>query len=234
MANTETRTVTSEFKVGDFHHNYCVPITVPDYGVSIPECHSTGPIGSPVYLEVYKVVNMIQRGIHVQFTRKDDDVKLYYFIHSWNKIANEINKQAGETLNAVATETENYLLEKVRYKITIEEKESGEDNSESENFNPFKHRLHPIKTTYANNYITNDTIQNKFRKKKVSDETRKHISEHKLFDIFNTNQDQMVMSQAGEILTGDVDTPSGRGLYDDIDFSNDVSWMKQDNKEAKR
>lgn len=207
---------TTDFKVGNTTFKSYFFITIPDYGVPIPECHSSGPIINPVYVPLATIVNFIERGLHPQFKDESKCESIYYFLVEYNKIAKQLNAAAGEAINPIAQKAEDYFLLKLNYKdATIKLKEN------EENPNPFTKKI--VKTNpkslgsgYSNDYIA-DKLKKKSKNKKFVDD--RTAPEHKLFEMFSMPN---AISPDGKIV---VDPNSIGGsfmpdFYDGMEFDN--------------
>ena len=96
-----------DFKIGDVTLETYFGVTIPDYGIKIPECNTTGPIINPVYVPLRSIINFIElRGLHPQLEKSEDAEKIYYWIKAWNETANEINKKENLMLNPIISNTE--------------------------------------------------------------------------------------------------------------------------------
>lgn len=174
---------TSEFKVGNTTFNSHYFITIPDYGVSIPECHSTGPIINPICVPLTTIVNFIERGLHPQFKDESKCESIYYFLVEYNLAAAKINNEAGEILNPIAQKAEDYFLMKLNYNDAMTRKrERAESN------NPFTKKIVKSNTDIIGSGYSNEYIANKFKKK--SNKPKKFVDnrsapEHKMFDMFS-------------------------------------------------
>lgn len=166
-----------DFKIGNTSLQTMFYITIPDYGAPIPECHSHGPISIPFMQPVYNIVNMINRGLHVQPSLEDSE-KIYLFLIEYNREARRINKEVGEEINPVATEAEDYFFNKMKFKYGKEYKEENKDE------NPF------VKTSNimikSSNILNSNTIQNTFKTRKPKDNKKYQERIHKMYDIFSS------------------------------------------------
>lgn len=165
-----------DFKLGNTSLQSMFYITIPDYGAPIPECHSHGPISTPFMQPVYNIVNMINRGLHVQPSLEDSE-KIYLFLVEYNREARKINKEIGEEINPIASEAEEYFFKKMKFKYGKEYKEENKDE------NPF------VKTSStmirSSNVLNSTAIQNAFKLNKGKE--KKHQEKiHKMFDIFSS------------------------------------------------
>ena len=96
-----------DFKIGDVTLETYFGVTIPDYGIKIPECNTTGPIINPVYVPLRSIINFIElRGLHPQLEKSEDAEKIYYWIKAWNETANEINKKENLMLNPIISNTD--------------------------------------------------------------------------------------------------------------------------------
>lgn len=205
--------VESEFKIGNTDFNTRFLITIPDYGVNIPECHTSGPIIYPVNKPLTDIINMIERGLHVQFEDKDAPERIYFFLKKYNEVATEVNNRCGQDLNPIISTSLEYIKLKLNYIDNSKDKEI-------ESSNPFtKQVLTTSSNKYKGNKYTNDSISNRFKrnknKKKYIDD--RQASEHKLFEMFADNS---FVREDGSLNTGDNDmfSPGIPSFYDDIDF----------------
>ena len=169
----------TDIKVGDTTFNTHFLVTVPDYGSPIPECNTTGPIISPANLALWKILNMIERGLHVQFESKTAPEKIYFFLLEYNKFAQKINNREGEVLNPLATKSLEYFELKMNYRASMEKKASNQE------FNPFVKQYTPNSGSKTITPYDNKAISGKFKKKKNRPIDNRGPYEHKLFEMFS-------------------------------------------------
>ncbi len=209
MAEIET----SDFKVGNTTFSSCYFITIPDYDVPIPECHSSGPIIDPICVPLSTIVNFIERGLHPQFKDNSKCESIYYFLIEYNEIARKINSEAGEVLNPIAQKAEDYFKLKLGYIESV-----NKHKEELEKENPFKKKIvtsnsDAIGAKYSNNSITNRL----FKKKQKDKKPVPH--DYKLYDMFSMPES---ISSDGRIII-DPNTIGGNTMpdfYDNMDFGN--------------
>lgn len=209
--------VETEFKIGNTTFDTLFSITIPDYGVSIPECHSSGPIIYPIKRPLSDIVNMIERGLHVQFEEKDAPERIFFFIKKYNEVASEANAKCGMELNPIISTTLEYIKLKLRYLDDSKEKEVNENN-------PFTKKI--LSTSSKNNKgnrYNNETISNTFKrnKSKKNFTDNRTASEHKMFEMFS---DESFISSDGALNIGDnvLDpSPNIPNFYEDIVFNED-------------
>ena len=214
MENVET----TEFRVGNTTFNSHYFITIPDYGVQIPECHSSGPIINPICVSLTTILNFIERGLHPQFKDETKCESIYYFLVEYNNAARKINNEAGEILNPIAEKAEDYFLTKLNSKEALtRQRERAESN------NPFTKKI--IKTNsdiIGSSGYSNEYISNKFKKKKPMSNKyvdKRTAPEHKMFEMFSMPG---AVSNDGRIVV-DPNTIGGQTIpefYDDIDLEN--------------
>ena len=212
MENVET----IDFKVGNTSFKSHYFITIPDYDVLIPECHSSGPIINPICVSLTTIVNFIERGLHPQFKDESKCESIYYFLVEYNAMAKKINAEAGEMLNPVAQKAEEYFLLKLNYKESV-----AKQKENIENANPFTKKIVKknsdlIKTGYSNEYIANKLKKKPKNKKFVDSRT---IPEHKLYEMFSMPG---AISPDGKIIV-DPNSIGGSTMpdfYDDMEFGN--------------
>lgn len=203
--------IETEFKIGNTDFNTRFFITVPDYGVSIPECHSSGPIIYPISVQLTDIINMIERGIHVQFEDKDAPERIYFFLKKYNEVAIEANNRCGQDLNPIITTSLEYIKLKLNFIDNSKDKE--EDTS-----NPFTKRILTTSSNkYKGNRYTNESIANRFKRNKKKNIEDKPASEHKLFEMF---ADSTFVGEDGSLNTGDTEifSPVMPNFYEDIEF----------------
>lgn len=181
----ETIIETQDLKLGDTTFKTSFKVTVPDYGAPIPEAHTTSPIINPIRMKLYIISNLIERGLHVQFVDKQDVEKMYFFIKLYNETAAKINKEAQETLNPLALETENYLAKKLRFHI---HKDNTEIEKEIKPDNPFKQQYKIPKVYKSTNVYNNENIINKLKGKNNKSKAfvdNRDLSEYKMYEMFS-------------------------------------------------
>ena len=208
---------TSEFKVGNTTFDSHFFITIPDYGVPIPECHTTGPIIYPVCVALTTIVNFIERGLHPQFKDERKCESIYYFLVEYNRVANELNNKAGEILNPLAQKAEDYFLTKLNSsEALLKQKERAESN------NPFTKKIVKTNSDLIGSGYTNEYIANKFKKKNNNPKKfvdNRTVAEHKMFDMFSMPG---AVAADGKIVM-DPNTIGGSSIpefFDDMDFGN--------------
>lgn len=205
--------IETDFKIGNTDFNTRFFITVPDYGVSIPECHSSGPIIYPINCRLTDIINMIERGIHVQFEDKDAPERIYFFLKKYNEVATEVNNRCGQDLNPIIITSLEYMKLKLNYIDNSKEKEKEKDTS-----NPFtKQILTTSSNKYKGNKYTNESIANRFKRNKKKTIENKPASEHKMFEMF---ADSSFVGEDGSLNTGDTEIFSSvmPNFYEDIVF----------------
>lgn len=185
-----------QFKLGDTTLDSTFFITIPEYGVPIPECNSHGPIGYPIRQPLYNIINMIERGLHVQMSNEDAE-KMFLFVNMYNKMAMETNKEAGEVLNPLISTTEDYLALKIK---CIESNAIAKEKEE--NVNPFNYPIIPPKRTKTNVY-TNERVQNVFKKKNKKKRAMEIIQRPaRMYDEFN---EHVNINSNGVVVNNDLD-----------------------------
>lgn len=207
---------TSDFKVGNTSFNTHFMITIPDYGEPVPECNTTAPIIYPANVALWKIVNMIERGLHVQFEDKKAPEKIYFFLTEYNRVAAEINNRSEQVLNPIASKAEEYFRLKLNYQAAVEDKAR---KIEEEQTNPFAKRIVPPKRVEPTNLYTNEAISARFKKKqkpkKFVDD--RDASEHKMFEMFSqpgaVDKDGRLVENTAFI--GGTSVPE---YFDDLDF----------------
>lgn len=209
-----------DFKIGDVTLESYFGVTIPDYGIKIPECNTTGPIINPVYVPLRSIINFIElRGLHPQLEKPEDAEKIYYWIKAWNETASEINKKENLMLNPILSNTEEYFTKKLKFKLIEEETETAKEIQET---NPFARNLLPkFKTPPISNTYNNENVRRKFNpnatgskvinKHKHGIDTR-DSTEHKMYEIF---KDEEMMRREKERLMPSQNIPSE---YEDIVF----------------
>lgn len=209
-----------DFKIGDVTLETYFGVTIPDYGIKIPECNTTGPIINPVYVPLRTIINFIElRGLHPQLEKSEDAEKIYYWIKAWNETANEINKKENLMLNPIISNTEEYFAKKLKFKLIEEETETTKEIQET---NPFARNLLPkFKTPPISNTYNNENVRRKFNPNAIeSKNVNKHkhsidtrdSTEHKMYEIF---KDEEMMRREKEKLIPSQNIPSE---YEDIVF----------------
>lgn len=201
----------SDFRVGNTSFDSHFFVTISDYGVPLPECHSTGPINTPINLPLTTIVNMVERGVHVHPKDDIDSEKIFFFLKEYNRVAKQLNDNAGEVLNLLVEKAEDYFYKKVRFKIAIET--SKEENA---NPNPFTKRIAPRRPEVHR--YNNEFVANKLKKKKPRKEIDlRAASEHKMYEAFSQPN---AVSADGRIVI-DPNTIGGQTMpdaFDDISF----------------
>ncbi len=186
-----------QFRLGDTTLDSTFYITIPDYGVPIPECNSHGPIGYPIRQPLCNIINMIERGLHVQMSNEDAE-KMYLFINMYNKVAMEANKEAGEMINPVVSTTEEYLalkMDSIESKAVIK--------SKTENSSPFDYTLMAPPKKAKTNVYTNEKVQNIFKKKNKKKKAMAILNRPvRMYDEFN---EHVNISPDGVIVNNDLD-----------------------------
>jgi hypothetical protein len=203
--------IETEFKIGNTDFNTRFFITVPDYGVSIPECHTSGPIIYPVNRPLTDIINMIERGIHVQFEDKDAPERIYFFLKKYNEVATEVNNRCGQDLNPIITTSLEYIKLKLNFIDNSKDKEVDTSN-------PFTKRILTTSSNeYKGNRYTNESIANRFKRNKKKIVENKPASEHKMFEMF---ADSTFVGEDGSLNTGDTEifSPVMPNFYEDIEF----------------
>lgn len=203
--------IETEFKIGNTDFNTRFFITVPDYGVSIPECHTSGPIIYPISVQLTDIINMIERGIHVQFEDKDAPERIYFFLKKYNEVATEANNRCGQDLNPIITTSLEYIKLKLNFIDNSKDKEEDESN-------PFTKRILTTSSNkYKGNRYTNESIANRFKRNKKKTIEDKPASEHKMFEMF---ADSTFVGEDGSLNTGDTEifSPVMPNFYEDIEF----------------
>ena len=205
---------TTEFKVGNTTFSSHYFITIPDYGVPIPECHSTGPIINPICVSLTTILNFIERGLHPQFKDETKCESIYYFLVEYNDAARKINNEAGEILNPIAQKAEDYFLMKLNSKeAMVRQRERAESN------NPFTKKIVKTNSDIVGSGYSNEYIANKFKKKKNPKKfvDNRSVQEHKMFELFSMPG---AVDNNGRIVL-DPNTIGGPVMpefYDDIDL----------------
>lgn len=203
--------IETDFKIGNTDFNTRFFITVPDYGVSIPECHTSGPIIYPVNRPLTDIINMIERGIHVQFEDKDAPERIYFFLKKYNEVAIEVNNRCGQDLNPIITTSLEYIKLKLNFIDNSKDKEVDASN-------PFTKRILTTSSNkYKGNRYTNESIANRFKRNKKKTIENKPASEHKMFEMF---ADSTFVGEDGSLNTGDTEifSPVMPNFYEDIEF----------------
>ena len=209
-----------DFKIGDVTLESYFGVTIPDYGIKIPECNTTGPIINPVYVPLRSIINFIElRGLHPQLEKSEDAEKIYYWIKAWNETANEINKKENLMLNPILSNTEEYFAKKLKFKLIEEETEVTKEIQET---NPFARNLLPkFKTPPISNTYNNENVRRKFNPNAVGSKNvnkskpiidTRDSTEHKMYEIF---KDEEMLRREKEKLIPSQNIPSE---YEDIVF----------------
>lgn len=221
MSNTVVFEESIDFKIGDVTLESYFGVTIPDYGIKIPECNTTGPIIKPVYVPLRTIINFIElRGLHPQLEKTEDAEKIYYWVKAWNETASEINKKENLMLNPILTNTEEYFTKKLKFKLIEEESKNIEKTQET---NPFARNLLPkFKTPPISNTYNNENVRRKFNpnaavgsknvnRNKFTIDTR-DSTEHKMYEIF---KDEEMLRREKEKIIPSQNIPSE---YEDIVF----------------
>jgi hypothetical protein len=119
------------FRVGKTTLDTPLQITIPAYDYELPEINSSSPIIMPMYVPLKYIINWLERGIYIDFTKKESDAeKVLYFILEYNQFAVNYNKKIkgrnGEPLK-IAYNAQNMLCKMFNYsELLIKKKEAGE------------------------------------------------------------------------------------------------------------
>lgn len=201
-----------DFIVGNTTLDSLITVTVDDYVADLPEVHSSGPIITPMSIEVRTIINWIERGLHVQFTNNKDAEKLLFFVMEYNKYAEQANAANKSDIEIkplkLASNAQSYLIKKLHWQET---KVQSEDESYNSDNNPFQKRTHSIKMQLAQDApYTNASVQNKFKKKTESTvQLSRSPDEVRMYDIFSQT------AQPDQPLTGFDSWMNGLSLNSD-------------------
>ena len=201
---------TQKFKLGDTTFDSMFSINLPyNYGESVPECHSHCPIPYYFMQPLYNIVNMINRGLKVQFENEDETERVYLFLVEYNRVARNYNKQLGEEVNPIASEAEEYFYTKMKTRFS-----KDQEVFEKGNENPFNK---PIAPKQNDNIVKLQIKSMMPNKKKV--ERIKSPEEHKMYEIFNSENLIAPDGSIGVTPKTDKDFSSLPGYIDDRDFN---------------
>lgn len=204
------------FKLGDVDMNTMFKITVPDYGRKVQELNNMStPIIYPTFVSAWKIINMIQKGFHINLSPEDSE-KLYFFVAYYNRQATILNNESGEIINPIAQEAETYLSYKVKTKIHDEEIKEEEVNK-----NPFK-PIFVSKNKVRHNVYNNSTIQDKFRKKKKSQNIVEEAIPNRAPRLYDMFSDSVSIAPDGRAIFNNKNVDLNRDMpeyMEDIDFS---------------
>lgn len=201
---------TQKFKLGNTTFDSMFWINLPyNYGEPVPECHSHCPIPHYFMQPLYNIVNMINRGLKVQFKNEQDTESIYLFLVEYNRAARDYNKQLGEEVNPIAIEAEEYFYLKMKTRFSKDEEMFVKNNE-----NPFSKRIAPISKP-------NDEfkLQLKLSQKKKPEQKLMSPEEHKMYEMFNSDNIVSPDGSVGITPKNDKDFTSLPSYIDEIDFN---------------
>lgn len=203
MDNNYTFDADGNFCVGTTTIETMFRVTVLDYNVPLPELHCTGPIISPQNVKVAYIINWIERGLCVEFEKKEDEEKLLYFVLAYNKYAKDVNDLEQKSVLKLALASQKWLILDLHWTNKIDTEISKNDPTK---VNPFAKRVHRNSYVAQKAVYNNDTIKAKFSKKKKENQLQdalKHQLESHDYDIFaSTPQD---IDEIGNPMMSDMD-----------------------------
>jgi hypothetical protein len=111
-----------------FSFNSPVLVRIPEYDVYIPEIRRNGPIMSYIALKVKQVVNIIDRGLNVEFKDRNVQKETLALVKQYTILANEENERVGKPIYKVPINAQNTLVRDLNLKEEIRvRREVGED-----------------------------------------------------------------------------------------------------------
>jgi len=109
----------------EFNLNTIVKVRVPSYDVYIPEFRVHGPIMQFMPTKIRNVINMMERGLIVEFQTKAMEFKVLDVVKRFTLVASSENERVGREVYKLPIKTQESLVMSLNLKQKHERKQQG-------------------------------------------------------------------------------------------------------------
>jgi hypothetical protein len=192
-----------DFIVGNTTLETSYDVTVGDYGVPLPEVHSTSPMIYPMGVKVKTIINWIERGLHVDFVNQKDKENVMYFVLEYNSYSKSVNEKNNKMILKPAKRCQDTLMRSLNWNLKQEE-QKAETTSKNPFISKIKFDHRAYDRSLAESSETSSTVLSRINKKKNPTKTihldNKRPTDVKLYDMYSNDAFMLVPDTTGTII----------------------------------
>lgn len=140
--------INGNFIVGNTTFETRMNVRVIDYGEYLPEIESSSPMIFYMPVKITSILNWMERNLHVEFEKEEDEEKLFYFLTEYIYLAKLRNKELGREEYPIVTKS----LQKLKDHLIFLGKYKKNEDDEINVFKPkYRKEYKPSENNNSNN-----------------------------------------------------------------------------------